>query len=206
MGAGRATVSQALSRLPTGPLPASTLPVVDQSDWSFELTATVNAEPERVMAWWFDPDRRGDFRNRLEASGATDISMTESGADGLRARDSHWKDRRGWEHNHHVETKLTPAGTAASDGDRFVAPANDVRSYRSPTGKTREVACSGAIEFVPRAGGDTEINVLHHHTNVVGASTRLVRWVERKLERRNTDQLFRERVSRCEAAVGRSAT
>jgi len=158
------------------------------------------------MAWWFDPDRRGEFQLRLETSGATDVSVTESIANGSRTRDSHWKDRRGWEQNHHVETKLTPAGVGARDEDRFVAPTSDVINSRSPRGERREVTCSGVIEFVPQATGDTEISVLHHHTAVVGASAWIVRRVERMLERRNTDRLFRERVARCQAGLGRADT
>jgi hypothetical protein len=187
-----------------GRIPSSTLRGVGKLEWSFKTSGMVNASPEHVMAWWFDPERRVDFQKRVEASGASDVSRKESVAEGVRISVSRWKDRRGWDYDHHVETKLTGDGVAASDGDRFVAPVMEIRSYRSPSGRRGTVTCSGRIEFVPQAGGRTEVSVLNHHTQERVEGVWIARWVQRTQERVNTDHAFRKRVAQCQTAVGQS--
>jgi hypothetical protein len=126
---------------------------VGKTTWSMRLTAVVKAEPELVMAWWFHPDRKDDFRHRIERDGATDVSLTESTADGVRVRTATFRDRRGWTHDHQVETRLTAEGMGTRRGDRFIAPTGDVNNLHSPRGQRITLQCAGGIEFVPQSEG-----------------------------------------------------
>jgi len=166
----------------------------------------VNASPERVMAWWFHPDRRDEFQTSMEKFDffAGDVSMTESTADGLRIRDIHWKDNRGQDHHHHIETVLTSDEMPARNGDRFVAPFSQTHDYRTPEGRKVTLRCSGRTEFIPQATGDTEIIVVHSHILVGGGW--IARLSQHKSELTNTDRQFRDRIARCQAAGGPSVT
>ena len=57
-----------------------------RSEWSYELSETVNANPEAVMAWWFDSDRAEDFLRFAEKIGAIETSFSETIEDGVRVR------------------------------------------------------------------------------------------------------------------------
>jgi hypothetical protein len=151
------------------------------------------------MAWWFSPDRLGEFRQRIEGAGAQDLSVSESTNDGVRLRTAQWKDRRGWENHHQVETHLGEHGLPERHGDRFIAPASDVVSYQASYGQRVTITCHGQIEFLPHASGVTEVIAAHNHTMTGGAQ---LRWTLPKRTRKNTDLLFREWIERCQAAVG----
>lgn len=177
---------------------------VGHSEWTYQTAGIVNASPERIMAWWYHPDRRAEFQDRLETAGHLDVSVTESMSDGVRVWIVCFKDRRGWVQHHQIETHLTPDGTATRDGDRFIAPSGDVVNYDTPDGQTLTTTCTGQIEFIPQASGESEISVVHHHKLVGGSWLR--RWSMRRSEPRNSDRVFQESIIRCQAAVGRSAT
>ena len=157
------------------------------------------------MSWWFHPDRGDDLRKRLEESGNTDVSVTESTTtDGVRVRAARWKGSKGWDHHQRTETTLDPSGMAARSDHIYVAEASDVVSYESPSGQKLTTTCSGRVEFIPLASGQTTIRVVHHHVLVGGS------WVERRSHRRAeqlyTERVFRERIARCQAAVGVSVS
>ena len=191
------------SRIHVGPavLPPSTLPAVGPWDWSFETAAVVDAGPEDVMAWWFHPDRRKECQERIEKTGARDVSVTQTTTDGVRVRVACWTDRRGWDTHHQVETRLGPDGMPAGQGDRYIAPASDVVSFNRRSGQKMTVTCMGRLEFIPHESGDTEIRTVHHHTLTGGRW--IQRWSVRRSDHVKSDRVFRESITRCRAAVGR---
>jgi hypothetical protein len=171
-----------------------------QLAWSIEVAGIVNASPERVMAWWFNPDRKNDFQDRIERTGATDFSLTESTTDGVRVRAATWKDRRGWVHVHRTELHLDPNGMAPRSDDRFIVSASDTVSFQHPRGKKFGLTCTGRIEFVPKNSGSTEIVTIHSHAAAGGT------WFQQRSIRRfdlqnGTRQSDEESISRCRAAV-----
>jgi hypothetical protein len=170
-----------------------------QLAWSLETAATVGASPERVMAWWFSSDRKNDFRDRIERTGAKDFSLTESTQEGVRVRDATWKDRRGWVHHHRTEWHLDPDGKAPRRGDRFIAPGNDAVSFQHPRGRKIVLTCTARIEFVPQTNESTEIVVVHSHNTAGGT------WIQqraiRKSDLKNCTRQFDDAIARCRAAV-----
>ena len=171
-----------------------------QLDWSIETVATVNASPERVMRWWFSPERQNDFRDRIEKTGATDFSLSASSTDGIRVRTSTWKDRRGWVHHHRTEWHLDPDGMAPHRGDRFIAPGSDTVSFEHPRGRKIGFPCTARIEFVPDTNGSTEIAVIHSHETTGGT------WIQQRAIRswdlkKGTTRQFDESIARCRAAM-----
>jgi hypothetical protein len=133
----------------------STIPSVGHPEWSYQTAGMVNASAERVMAWWFHPDRRAEFQDHIEKAGGRDVSVTQSMSDGVRIRIVNFKDRRGWVQRHQVETRLAPDGIPARDGDRFVAPGGDVVSYSPPSGGEITITCIGQVEFIPQVSAVT---------------------------------------------------
>jgi hypothetical protein len=154
------------------------------------------------MAWWYHPDRREDFRKRIEGTGARDFSLTESTTDGMRVRTAQWKDRRGGEQRHYIETRLGPTGMAARSGDRFIAPGRDVVTYQPPWRRSVTVSCNGRIEFIPRSSGETEIRAFHDHTMTGGLW--LQHWCFRKCSPKAQERQFVEQIDRCRAATSLS--
>jgi hypothetical protein len=173
---------------------------VEQLTWSIESAGIVNASPERVMAWWFGPDRKNEFRDRIERTGAKDFSLTEFITDGVRVRDTTWKDGRSWVHLHHTELHLGPDGMAPRTGDRFIASGSETVSFQHPRGKKFGFTCTARVEFVPQTSGATEIVVVHNHATTGG------NWLARRLIRRSdlqkgTRQSDEESIARCREAV-----
>lgn len=152
------------------------------------------------MAWWFDPDRKNDFRDRIERTGATDFSLTESTTDGVRVRVATWKDRRGWVHHHRTELHLDPHGMPPRSGDRFIASGSDTVSFQHPRGKKFGFTCTGRIEFVPQTSGSTEIVSIHSHATA-GGTWFQQRYIRRSDLQNGTRQFDEESIARCRAAV-----
>lgn len=168
-----------------------------QLAWPRETSGIVNASPERVMSWWFDPARRNDVRGRIEKTGATDLSLTVSTTDGVRVRTMTWKDRRGWVHHHQSEWHLDHGGLAPRSGDQFIVLASETVSFQHPRGTKIGFSCTGRILFVPQVGGSTQVAVVHSHTTDGG------NWFQRRYIRRSdqTSQLDEDWIALCRAAV-----
>jgi hypothetical protein len=73
------------------------------------------------MAWFFHPDRFDEFKKHIERLATGEYSVNQSTDDGVSVRVASWKNKRGWDYHHHIETKLAVDGMAAREGDRFVA-------------------------------------------------------------------------------------
>jgi hypothetical protein len=168
-----------------------------QAAWSFETSATVNASPESVMAWYFHPDRKDDLRNYFEKTGR-DLTLTESINDGMRVRDLKWN-HRGWEHHQHIETRLFQTGLPERTGDRFVVPGTDVTRHQSPVGQEITVSCNARVEFIPVPSGGTEIRAIHDHTMTGGM------WLQqlslRRSSRKYTERFDTHWIDQCRAAT-----
>lgn len=175
----------------------ATLRRMGQLAWPRRTSGIVNAGPERVMSWWFDPARGNDFRDRIEKTGATDFSLTASTTDGVRVRTMTWKDRRGWVHHHQTEWHLDPSGLAPRSGDRFIVPASETVSFQFPHGTKIGFSCTARMEFVPQADGSTQVVVIHSHAAAGGS------WFQQRFIRRSdrTRQSDEKTIARCRAAV-----
>jgi hypothetical protein len=176
----------------------SNLSQMEESDLAFELTGSVNASPDAVMEWWYDPERLEERRTRLEETGSN-VSLEVEDVDGIRVTTSHLKDRRGWRQSHRVESHLGPNGRPAQQGDRYIARSRDVARYKPPLGKGVAVSCEGQIEFIPQATGGTEIVVTHRHS-VSGGLKNWQRSIA-KGEHVNTATQFQETLGQCQAAL-----
>lgn len=171
-----------------------------RSQWSFEVSGTVKANPEAVMAWWFHPDRARDFLSFAEKIGATDTAFAESVEHGVRVQTYLWKDRRGWSYRHRYETHLTQDGVAPRINDHFVATGDGVVAYKSPSGAEMTKTCVERTQFTPLADGATKVTVAHNHSLVGGA------WLWRikmeRMDRNNTDAAFRDWIERIQNMEG----
>jgi hypothetical protein len=172
---------------------------MDKKVWSLSSSAVVGAEPERVMAWWFHPDRKLELQRRITGGGATDFVFTESTTDGVRVRLFSFTDLRGWGHNHRVETGLFLDGTAARCGGRFIVPVSDVNDMKPPLGRRITLHCVGQLEFVPQGSGSTEVCVEHCHK--LSGGNRVMRQVIRRADRGKQDRLFNELIADCKTAL-----
>ena len=172
----------------------------------FENTGSVKASPESVVEWWYDPQRLGERRKRLEETGSN-VSLEVAEVDGVRVTTSQLKDRRGWRQSHRVESHLGPNGRPIRQGDRYVVRVSDVAHYKPPLGKAVTVSCEGQIEFIPQATGGTEIVITHRHS-VSGGLRHWQRSIARG-EHVNTMTQFQETLDRSQAPAtpgGRSGT
>jgi hypothetical protein len=161
--------------------------------WSIRLAEVVDAAPERVMAWWFDPDRKDDLERRIVGRGATDFALSESIADGRNIRTITFRNARGWDHRHRVERDETPQ----RNGGRFIVSIGDVNEMLLPRGQRMTLRCEGRLEFISQPGGSTEVNVEHDHTLTGGNwATRRAIWLS---DPTNEDRLFKEMIARCQA-------
>ena len=167
--------------------------------WSIRLAAVVESPPEFVMAWWFHPDRGDEAQRRITGGDVTDFVLTESTADGVRVRNTSFKDRRGWDHHHRTERHLAPDGSAARSGDRYIVPGSDLNEMRSSRGQRITLQCEARLEFIARTDGATEVCVQHSHTLAGGS------WVTRLAIRRSDpakeEQQFNEMIAECKAAL-----
>ena len=173
---------------------------VRQSEWSYEMTGTVETDLERVVAWWFHADRSEEQREQFGLFAAGEVSLEQSVVDGVRIRDFRWKSRQGRHLHHHIETTLTDDGTPAREGDRFVVPRSLVFTSESPSGPNMTRACNGRIEFIEQVDGTTEIRFTHQHTLVGG--NRIEQWSHRRSERATSARSFRKTVAQCQAELG----
>jgi hypothetical protein len=148
------------------------------------------------MEWWFDPERRHDYQRRIEAAGATDVTVNVGIEHGVLIRTSSWKDKRNWQNQHRAETLLNPDGFATESGDRFVAPFTEQTELQSPSGSHLAFVCTGQLEFIPTDDA-TEVVSMHSHTLTGG------NWLRRqqiwKSDVEAQLRLYRQQCERCEA-------
>lgn len=178
----------------------ATLRGMGQLSWSIETAGIINASPERVMSWWFDPGRwNDDVPYRLEKLGVTDISQTASTANGVRLRTVTWKDRNGWDYHQQMESHQDPSGMAPRNGDRFTASATGTLSFCHPRiwrGRKIGYSCIERTDFVPQGDGSTQVIITHSHTAAGG-------WYQRRHVQKfdRTRQFDEDHIARCRAAV-----
>jgi hypothetical protein len=162
-------------------------------------SALVDASPQAVMAWWFHPDRREEFRDRLERSGARDVSVSGSGHGDIAVMNAVYQNRRGKSVRQRQERRLTPEGIAPASGDRFVAESTDIMVKETQSGREITRTCAGRIEFIPQSDGSTQVVSIHRHVLTGGT------WAERLGNRRGDGALqsrqFAELIDGCRAAV-----
>jgi hypothetical protein len=162
-------------------------------------SALVDASPEAVMAWWFHPDRSEEFRDRLERSGARDVSVSESIHGDIAVLNVDYRNRRGKSVHQRKERRLTPEGMAPRNGDRFVAESTDILIKETQRGREITRTCAGRIEFIPQSDGSTKVVSIHRH--VLSGGT----WGERLGNQRGDADLqsrqFAELIDGCRAAV-----
>lgn len=167
--------------------------------WTIETRGRIDAGIETVMHWWFHPDRADEMRMRIDATGATDVSVAETISGAVRIRVVIWRDANGWEHHHHGTTELDHQGMAARRGDRFIAPCNEVARLRSPFGAETIVRCTARIEFIPVSSDYTDVLVVHHHVTEGGS------WFGRRSlrlrDQKNHVGEFSGTLDRCRAAI-----
>jgi hypothetical protein len=161
----------------------------------------VNADLESVMAWWFHPDRKAEYFDKVKTKGALDLSVSDSTEGGVRIRTIGYKTAKGWEFVHRLSVHLGENGLPlrVHDGDGFVVQSSDVLDARSGA-QHFTVTCSAVQEFLPKGPHQTQVSARHEHTMSGGT------WGQRRY-RRKTDQSehrrsFREMIQQCEAAVG----
>ena len=46
---------------------------VGESTWSIQLSDTIYADADAVVAWWFHPDRKSEYLELVESRGALDL-------------------------------------------------------------------------------------------------------------------------------------
>jgi hypothetical protein len=159
----------------------------------------IDASPEAVMAWWFHPDRREEFRERLERSGARDVSVASSREGDTAVLEVAYRNRRGRSVHQRLERLLTPEGMAFPNGDRFVAESREILTKESQSGREITRTCGARIEFVPQSDGSTQVVSLHRHSLKGGT------WAERLGNRRGDaavqSRQFAELIDGCRAGV-----
>jgi hypothetical protein len=176
---------------------------VEPTEYTFSQTGIIDARPEDVIAWWFDPSRRVARLDKLERSAVGDVTVNESTEEGFKIRDLHYMDRRGWTHHHHVVTVLTPEGITERDGDRLFVLFSDDHNLLSAWGKKRRIVCNARFECIPQASGRTEVTLTHKHVGESGG--RLERWKRRRCEHAY-DRAFREQFDLCQDAIRQSVS
>jgi hypothetical protein len=162
-------------------------------------SARVDASPEAVMVWWFHPDRWEEFRDRLERSGARDVSVSGSKDGDIVVLNTAYRNRLGKSVHQRQERRLTPEGKAFPSGDRFVAESTDILIKETQSGREITRTCAGRIEFIPQSDGSTQVVSVHRHALTGGT------WAERLDNRRGGGALqsrqFAELIDGCRAAV-----
>ena len=166
--------------------------------WVIRTAGTVNASPERVQAWWVHPDRREDFRDRIERTGVTKFSQEESTVDGVRIRTTRWKDRKGWTHETRVEATVDLEGKPIPDEDGSF-PLSQKATIRAPLGYRISFTCSGRLEFKQLDAETTEVVMFHNHKAVGG--TRFNRQNMRKSNQEGEPRDFQGLIDRCHEAL-----
>jgi hypothetical protein len=183
---GRPHQARTMSGMPVNPRP-----IMD--------SAVVNADAQAVMAWWFHPDRWDDFRNRLERTGAREVSVTGSMEDDVTVVTISFVNPRGRRVHQRRERRLTSDGTAPRKGDRFVVETDEVMTKETQSGRGITRTCEGRTEFIPNADGSTEVVSVHRHALAGGT------WAERLGNRRGDRTLqgrhFAELIESCRAAT-----
>jgi hypothetical protein len=138
----------------------------------------VDASPKAVMAWWFHPDRREEFRDRLERSGARDVSVSGSRDGDTAVLETAYRNRQGKRVRQRQERRLTPEGLAPPSGDSFVAESTEITIKETQSGREITRTCVGRLEFIPQSDGSTQVVSVHRHALTGG------RWAERLGNRR----------------------
>jgi hypothetical protein len=174
---------------------------VGELSWSIKTVGFVNANPDRVLAWWWHPDRRTEFRAAMERSGVVGFSDTVSTEDGVRVGVTKYKDRKGWVHESRTERRLGPDGMPmASEDGSF--PLRRTLTYVSPLRYKLTLTCNGQAEFNPKDDDTTEITFVHHHTVVGG--TRPNRENIQRSDQEREARGFQELIDRCQADLSGS--
>ncbi len=162
-------------------------------------SARVEASPEAIMAWWFHPDRSQEFRDRLERSGASDVSVSDTRYGDIAVLNAAYRNRRGKSVHQRKERRLTPEAMAPLSGDRFVAESTDILVKETQSGRQITRTCAGRIEFIPQSDGSTQVVSVHQHALTGGT------WAERLGNRRGDAALqsrqFAELIDGCRAAM-----
>jgi hypothetical protein len=172
---------------------------VRTSQWSYETTGVVEADPDAVMRWWLHRDRTEWYLNRIKVAGSRHLRCEESVSDGIRTRTIQFMDRASW--THHTVGKATELtdGIPERLGDRFVHPYSAVRTKTSPLGGKLMATCECRIEFIPIAAG-TEIVEVHSHT--LSGMSKARRQRSGDAERVADERAFGETLDRCRLALG----
>jgi len=166
--------------------------------WTIRTVGSVEASPEQVMTWWWHPDRRADFRDRIQPTAVDEITQTESTEGGVRLRSTRWKDRKGWVHETQVETPVDADGKPLRREDGSF-PVSQKATLTAPLGYKVGFTCTGLIQFKERDAGTTEVTVVHNHKAVGGT------WFNRRHMRRINEASeprdFQEWIDRCRTAL-----
>jgi hypothetical protein len=152
------------------------------------------------MAWWLDPERRREFEARILKTGAAKFVAEESVEDGIRIRIFSWTDPNHWKHHHVARAPVVGDGVPERNGDRYLLPLSDVRTYTAPTGMKLTSTCDGRLEFIALAGGSTEVVEVHSHVITARSHRRATKLAEK--ERVNTESVFADKLERCRLAAG----
>jgi len=152
------------------------------------------------MSWWFHPDRRGDFQDRMGLTKITGLEVTQSTDEGgVQVRLARWRDQRGWSHQHRTERQLGPDHHGQPSDGVFIVPSLEEVFCEHPTGQRMVLQCSGRIVFIPKSDGSTEVIVEHNH-NLTGG-----RWLWRRglrrSDQRDQSALLQKQIGLCEAAL-----
>lgn len=153
------------------------------------------------MAWWLyrDEDVLNLILGHLEAEGALNVSSEESVADGMRTFTVEWMDRGSWKHRRVLKGGPLTNEVPERQGDRFIVPDSEVRTFTSPLGTKLTLACDGRTEFLIRPSGPTEVVEVHNNTLTGWSPRRRRRFTER--QQLSTQELFQERLAKCRLAT-----
>ncbi len=169
------------------------------ADKTIRNTGVVNASPQAVMVWWFHPDRRQEFRDRIERSGGRDVSVVASMEGDLTVTTTTFVNKGGHQVRERQERRLTSEGTAPPNGSRFIAESTEVMTREGPGGHEATRTCQGRMEFVPRPDGSTEVISLHKHVVTGGTFGGRLRY--RRVDPAVQSRQFAEMIELCRAAL-----
>ena len=154
------------------------------------------------MAWWLNPDRHTERRDRMENRGCSDLSTTVSTDDGVRVDVLRYTDTKGWGHEVRSEMRVGSDGERlASEGGSYVTQV--VETYTAPVYGFKLIHTRNmATDFEGRGNDLTEI---------IGATDDRIRGGTRKMRQGFSTSIqdvgpsrFQEQIERCEADLSGS--